>query len=34
MQNYAITAAITINNGAKLYTFNQKHFNAFQDLGL
>ena len=27
-------AAITINNGAKLYTFNLKHFSAFQDLGL
>jgi tRNA(fMet)-specific endonuclease VapC len=30
----AMIAAITINNGAKLYTFNLKHFSAFQDLGL
>ena len=30
----AMIAAITINNGAKLYTFNIKHFEAFQDLGL
>jgi tRNA(fMet)-specific endonuclease VapC len=30
----AMIAAITINNGAKLYTFNLKHFEAFQDLGL
>ncbi len=30
----AMIAAITINNGAKLYTFNLKHFNAFQNLGL
>jgi len=30
----AMIAAITINNGAKLYTCNLKHFNAFQDLGL
>jgi predicted nucleic acid-binding protein len=30
----AMIAAITINNGAKLYTFNVKHFEAFQDLGL
>jgi tRNA(fMet)-specific endonuclease VapC len=30
----AMIAAIAINNGAKLYTFNQKHFNAFQDFGL
>ena len=30
----AMIAAITINNGAKLYTFNTKHFEAFQDLGL
>ncbi len=30
----AIIAAITINNSAKLYTFNIKHFDAFQDLGL
>ncbi len=30
----AMIAAITINNDAKLYTFNLKHFNAFQDLGL
>jgi len=30
----AMIAAITINNGAKLYTFNQKHFNAFHDFGL
>jgi len=27
-------AAITINNDAKLYTFNQKHFQALQDVGL
>ncbi len=27
-------AAITINNDAKLYTFNQKHFQALQGLGL
>ena len=30
----AMIAAITINNGAKLYTYNLKHFKAFQDLGL
>jgi tRNA(fMet)-specific endonuclease VapC len=30
----AMIAAITINNGAKLYACNLKHFNAFQDLGL
>jgi len=30
----AMIAAITINNGAKLYTFNLKHFNDFRDLGL
>jgi tRNA(fMet)-specific endonuclease VapC len=30
----AMIAAITINNGAKLYTFNVKHFEAFQGLGL
>jgi predicted nucleic acid-binding protein len=30
----AMIAAITINNGAKLYTFNKKHFEAFEDLGL
>jgi predicted nucleic acid-binding protein len=30
----AMIAAITINNGAKLYTFNLKHFEAFQELGL
>jgi tRNA(fMet)-specific endonuclease VapC len=30
----AMIAAITINNGAKLYTFNLKHFKAFKDLGL
>jgi predicted nucleic acid-binding protein len=30
----AMIAAITINNGAKLYTFNIKHFEPFQDLGL
>ena len=30
----AMIAAITINNKAKLYTFNQKHFNAFKDSGL
>ena len=30
----AMIAAITINNGAKLYTFNIKHFKALQDLGI
>lgn len=30
----AMIAAITINNGARLYTFNQKHYDAFQDVGL
>lgn len=30
----AMISAITINNGVKLYTFNQRHFNAFQDQGL
>jgi predicted nucleic acid-binding protein len=30
----AMIAAITINNDAKLYTFNLKHYHAFQDLGL
>jgi tRNA(fMet)-specific endonuclease VapC len=30
----AMIAAITINSGAKLYTFNLKHFEALQDLGL
>jgi predicted nucleic acid-binding protein len=30
----AMIAAITINNGAKLYTFNIKHFEVLQDLGL
>ena len=30
----AMIAAITINNGAKLYTFNLRHFEAFQELGL
>jgi tRNA(fMet)-specific endonuclease VapC len=30
----AMIAAITINSDAKLYTFNKKHFAAFQDLGL
>jgi tRNA(fMet)-specific endonuclease VapC len=30
----AMIAAITINHDAKLYTFNIKHFNALQDLGL
>ena len=30
----AMIAAITINNRAKLYTSNLKHFNDFQDLGL
>ena len=30
----SMIAAITINNGAKLYTFNIKHFESFQDLGL
>jgi tRNA(fMet)-specific endonuclease VapC len=30
----AMIAAITINNHAKLYTLNLKHFEAFQELGL
>ena len=30
----AMIAAITINNGAKLYTFNLKHFGALEALGL
>ena len=30
----AMIAAITINEDAKLYTFNLKHFEALQDLGL
>jgi tRNA(fMet)-specific endonuclease VapC len=30
----SMIAAITINNDAKLYTFNLKHFNDFEDLGL
>jgi len=30
----AMIAAITINNGAKLYTFNIKHFKTLQDLGI
>lgn len=30
----AMIAAITINNDAKLYTFNTKHFMSFQPLGL
>jgi tRNA(fMet)-specific endonuclease VapC len=30
----AMITAITINNGAKLYTFNLKHFNSVKDLGL
>ncbi len=30
----AMIAAITINNDAKLYSFNTKHFTAFQNLGL
>ena len=30
----AMIAAITINNGAKLYTFNIKYFEAFQEVGL
>jgi len=30
----AMIAAITINNGAKLYTLNQKHFNNLQVFGL
>lgn len=30
----AMIAAITINNDAKLYTFNLIHFNEFEDLGL
>ena len=27
-------ASITINNGAKLYTFNSKHFNEIKNIGL
>jgi tRNA(fMet)-specific endonuclease VapC len=30
----AMIAAITMNNEAKLYTFNQKHFKHIKDLGL
>ncbi|MDE1868349.1 MAG: type II toxin-antitoxin system VapC family toxin [Candidatus Micrarchaeota archaeon] len=30
----AMIAAIAINNGAKLYTFNKSHFKGFEDLGL
>ncbi len=30
----AMIAAITINNDAKLYTFNLKHFYGFEDIGL
>ena len=30
----AMIAAITINNNAKLYTFNLRHFEALQDIGL
>ena len=30
----AMIAAITINNGAKLYTFDLKHFNSLKALGL
>jgi len=30
----AMIAAITINNNAKLYTFNLRHFKALQDRGL
>lgn len=30
----SMITAITINNGAKLYTFNLKHFNHAKDLGL
>ena len=30
----AMIAAIAINNKAKLYTFNQKHFSPFKDSGL
>ena len=30
----AMIAAITINNSAKLYTFNLRRFEALQDLGL
>ena len=30
----AMIAAITINNGAKLFAINLKHFEAFQELGL
>ena len=30
----AMVAAIAINNNAKLYTFNQKHFKPLESLGL
>ncbi|HEX7481835.1 MAG TPA: type II toxin-antitoxin system VapC family toxin [Candidatus Bathyarchaeia archaeon] len=30
----AMIAAITINNGAKLFTFNLKHFEDFREFGL
>jgi predicted nucleic acid-binding protein len=30
----AMIAAITINNGAKLHTFDLKHFNSLKALGL
>ncbi len=30
----AMIASIAINNGAKLYTFNLRHFSGFQNLGL
>ncbi len=30
----AMIAAVTINNGAKIYTFNQKHFRDLEKMGL
>jgi len=30
----AMIAAITINNGATLYTFNEKHFRPLENMGL
>ena len=30
----AMIAAITINNNAKLYTFNEKHFKPLEEHGL
>ena len=33
-RTYTMIAAITINNAAKLYTFDLKHFNPLKALGL